>query len=570
MTMISPRKKFTSIYAKAACIASLSCFLVYAAIETNSTLKVAEFPHESLNNVSVKTNAKGEKEYTITDLSYGDAGTDMLSDCVLSFNGRPSSLWKDDTRKYQVIRADYDFAAEPGALGGGCAYFNKSDHEVRMETSRNLWLGSCNDLGSFSIEMRFKAESLKNRGVLFSRIGYFSGEKRGIEIILKNDFLSAAFYKVFEKEGARRYDVFLNSGKAVRQGEWHHLIISYDRLSGKLSKRVNGFEDEVIYTTDGGEPYNNVYIPSFGYRDKQGQIKGIDLPQVSIGKDFIGYVDEFRISYLGHEELSSIKNIATSGYRGVSRNGRIPVNTEGVVTSPVYSFGQTGTMIRELRWAEDLPNGTFIWTEIRISDHLFNKEDAELTWYRSINRQRNIFLKKDRQGDYLRGKYYQWRIHLVPSPDGKDSPVLRNIEIDYQLDNGPAQPRFLEVAESGDEYVSLKWSKNVDPDLLGYRIYYGVRPGVYDGVISRISGKRITNELTRTGHIEIILTNDVIDENMALEKRGILSFPQLKNTVLYYFSVSAYDAYKPETPYNHESPLSGAVSARPYAGTEID
>ncbi|HOW81904.1 MAG TPA: hypothetical protein PK573_05045, partial [Spirochaetota bacterium] len=62
----------------------------------------------------------------------------------------------------------------------------------------------------------------------------------------------------------------------------------------------------------------------------------------------------------------------------------------------------------------------------------------------------------------------------------------------------------------------------------------------------------------------------VIEENMALEKRGILSFPQLKNTVLYYFSVTAYDAYKPDTPYNHESPLSGAVSARPYAGTEID
>jgi hypothetical protein len=67
----------------------------------------------------------------------------------------------------------------------------------------------------------------------------------------------------------------------------------------------------------------------------------------------------------------------------------------------------------------------------------------------------------------------------------------------------------------------------------------------------------------------VTITNDVIEQNRALDRKEKLPFPFIENNVLYYFSVSAHDAYRPGTPYNHESELSAPVTARPQAGTEI-
>ena len=93
-----------------------------------------------------------------------------------------------------------------------------------------------------------------------------------------------------------------------------------------------------------------------------------------------------------------------------------------------------------LKWNEFLKDNTYIWMEFRISDYLFDKDDKDLKWYRITNNQKNIYLMKD-DGLYLRGKYYQWRAYLVPSPDGKNSPFLYNVELTYQLDPPPSRLR---------------------------------------------------------------------------------------------------------------------------------
>jgi len=116
--------------------------------------------------------------------------------------------------------------------------------------------------------------------------------------------------------------------------------------------------------------------------------------------------------------------------------------------------------------------------------------------------------------------------------------------------------------------VTLTWKKNVDHDILGYKIYYGTNPGRIDGIISSINGARITNTGPGTA-VQVRIDNGVIEENRGLDRPGKLSFPFFQNTVLYYFSISAYDTYKPDTAYNHESALSKPVSARPFGGTEI-
>jgi hypothetical protein len=346
-------------------------------------------------------------------------------------------------------------------------------------------------------------------------------------------------------------------------------VLSYDRLSGKLSSHINGKEDELYYITDDGTPFKNAGVPAFGLMNNEEIFRCTDSVMAVIGRNYTGYIDEFRILHADINRLMEKSEISHKKYRESGMIKRIPVNFQGTVTSPVYSFSSTGTMITLFGWKEVLEKNTFIWFELRIYDRLFNANDTELKWYTVDNRQRGIYLAKNSAGNHLRGKYYQWRAHLIASPDGKKSPYLYDVGLNYILDTPPVIPGNLEVVKEGDSHIILRWRKNSDLDILGYRIYYGTRPDRYDGILSYYKMKRITNKTNHGNFVNIVIDNRLIEENRKRDRRNLLSYPKMVNNVLYYFSVSAYDSYRPDTPFNHESGLSKQVSGRPYHGSEI-
>ncbi len=526
-------------------------------------------PTRNLENASVTRLQNGKKAYTITDLSYGKRAGRSVNDLVLSFNGPSSALVRDDTKHYIITAADYSYVKGNGSLGRGCAHFFNRNNRVEVESARDLWLGSCGDLGSFTIEFRCMPYVMKDNASIFSRVGLFSGEKRGLEIVLKNRRISARFYNMFIDPSGKRYDIHLNRGIILTEGKWYHFSVSYDRISGKLSRTCNGREEEAVYATKSGDPYNGVYVPSFGSADEEGEYSCLDSPSGVFGRDFNGLIDEFRISYAPFEELKDKSAMAYHNYSPHGINQRTPYNVEGIVTSPVYDFDGTGTKVSLFKWGEELKKDCFVWMEFRTADRKFNTNDDGPKWYRIKNSQRGIYLMKDESGEYLRGKFYQWRAHLVASPTGTLAPYLYDIEIAFRRDLPPAPPLFVEVTDIGDSSVSIKWKKNVEDDIYGYRIYYGTGPKRYDGIISRIKGERITNSMARDNYITATITNELLEENYKLDAKQLLVYPKLENTVLYFFAVSAYDSYKPDTPYNHESELSKQVQARPYGGSQI-
>ncbi len=502
----------------------------------------------------------GDTGYTLADIAYSRTTMPLISDLLVTFDTPSHQMVRDDLQHYRVKDAAFQFSEQKDALGKGCARFYKKDHGLELQTDKNLWLSNCADLGSFSIEFRVLINTRTDNGILFSRVGYTSGRKNGIEILCEGNTIVARFSGVFKNMDNRPVDVTLQRTPRLDEGRWYHFAVSFDRLSGKLSSYINGKEHESVFVSEMEEPFINVYRPAFVCED---------LPPVIIGKNFYGCMDELRVSYRHYEDLEKETEMAETQYRQSGMTGRIPVNREGVITSPVYSFDSTGTMIKLFKWKEKLPPHTFVWMEFRIADSLFEKSDANPRWYRMENKQRNIYLKKI-NGEYLRGKYYQWRAHLIGSPDGNRSPVVTDISMRYQLDASPGAPVFLEPESRGDESVVLRWKKNVEHDLLGYKIYYGVRSGKYDGVITVVDGKPITNKMVKDENwVTVRLDNEVIEENRALDPSGILKYPLLKNGVLYFFSVTAYDTYKPLSPHNHESKHSKEISTRPFAGSEI-
>jgi hypothetical protein len=555
--------------ARLALILLLCCIVIAPRPDTSGTIRFPAVPKKSLHNVKTISGQNGETLYTVKDLTYRKTSDLFITDIVLSFNTPSARLKRDDTRHYRITRSDYDFVSGKGSLGKGSAQFFKKHHVVAVESVKNSWLGTCEDLGSFTIEFRFMPYELRDGSMLFSRIGYFSGSKRGIEVFIMNGTIVAGLYGIFDNPRIKNYDVVLSRGTKLSKMKWYHFSLSFDRVTGKLAKYLDGEEVEVQYVTESGDPYNGVYAPSFGSRNAEGKLECLDAPLSYLGKDYSGLIDEFRISHRHFEDLEKRTELAYRNYHSVGRIGRIPFNVEGVITSPVYRFDGTGTMVHEFRWKEQLEKDTFIWMEFRISDGIFYYNDTAVKWYRVSNNQKKIFLIKKDDGEFLRGQYYQWRAHLVASPDGRYAPSLSGIELDYRPDLPPNSPQFLEVAATGDRNIVLTWKKNVDHDIMGYKIYYGTVPGKYDGIISVINGSAITNARGSGTAVKVVMTNEVIEENRQLDKRGKLSYPFLQNTVLYYFAVSAYDSYRPGTPYNHESELSKPVSARPFKGSEI-
>ncbi len=368
--------------------------------------------------------------YTLADIAYSQTTMPLISDLLVTFDVPSHQMVRDDLQHYRVNEAVFQFSEQKKALGKGCARFYKKDHRLELQTDKNLWLGNCVDLGSFSIEFRVLINKRNDNGVLFSRVGYSSGRKNGIEIICEGNTIFARFSGVFKNMKNRPVDVTLQRTPKLEEGRWYHFAVSFDRLSGKLSSYIDGKEHESVFVSERGEPFVNVYRPAFVCED---------LPPVTIGKDFYGCMDELRVSYRHFDDLEKETEIAESQFRQSGMTGRMPVNREGVITSPVYSFPSTGTMVKLFKWKEKLPAHTFVWLEFRISDSLFERSEAEPRWYRIENNQRNIYLKKI-DGHYLRGKYYQWRAHLVGSPDGNRSPVLKDITMRYQLDAPPGAP----------------------------------------------------------------------------------------------------------------------------------
>ncbi|MCL2026805.1 MAG: hypothetical protein FWG92_08380 [Leptospirales bacterium] len=542
---------------------------LYPVQEKSGVITLPEVSGKNLVNAEIKHSAAGSY-YTTIDATYARELDPVVIDMVLSMNNPSHALSRDDTGHYKIKRADYMAVKGKGELGGGCAGFTSARHFIDVETSPDLFLGRAGDLGSFSIEFRFLSQSLVDGGQIFSRVGYFSGAKRGIEIVVRDKRVAVLMHNLFEMPDGRRKSISLTGGKKLSAGEWHHFALSFDRQTGKLAKYINGNEDQALFATVDGTSYSSVFTPSFGERLEGDVFRAVDESFARVGGGFNGLIDEFRISYMPLAALKENKAMADRRYKRLGVDDRVPYNHEGVVTSSVLEFPSTGTKVTNFEWNEVLAENTFIWMEFRISDHFFHENDAALRWYRIENRQKNIYMMKDADDVYLRGKFYQWRAHLIPSPDGRKSPQLSVPRLSYQLDTPPSVPRFVEVAEIGDRFIKLKWRKNVDADILGYRIYYGVVPGRYDGIIKTINGEIITNENAGKGdYAEVTITNDIIEENRLKERNRLLTFPVLNNTVLYFLAVSAFDSYRPGTPYNHESEPSKSVTARPFEGSEI-
>lgn len=550
----------------------LLCLPVFISVPAWATYRAINkyfFEYKDLHfrRATLSTGKDGVQYLELSDTSYNAGGIKPIHDLVLSFNKGPRMLM-DDNGNYQVFYSDFIPVTKGEVRGKGAAYFFKAEHRLELVNSKGRWLTESDDLGSFTIEFRFNASRLNDGAVLFSRMGRNSGRSNGIEITFQDNRLHVQLADIFIDQKGEGHSYSFYGTEGLLTEKWYYWALSYDRLTGRLILLQNGEEINSFYITEKGTKESTLLKPCF--------YDG-DVPDVVIAENYYGYLDEMRISYRSFDDLQLITPITDKGYVSVtSKMGNLPVNSEGVVTSGVYEFPYTGTMVKDFSWKEHLDPETFVWFEIRLADTKFGQMHASPRWYRVVNNQRNIYLTKlvDNNSLFLRGKYIQWRAHLIPSPDGKRSPQVRGIGMEFELDVPPSPPIFAEVVEAGDKFVKIRWKKSVDHDLGGYRVYYGIRSRHYEGVICESGGKKLTNrtllESRENGqYVELIIDNNLVSENRRIDKTHVMSYPLIKNNILYYFALTAYDTYRMGSEFNHESDFSDEIQGRPFGGSEI-
>jgi hypothetical protein len=140
----------------------------------------------------------------------------------------------------------------------------------------------------------------------------------------------------------------------------------------------------------------------------------------------------------------------------------------------------------------------------------------------------------------ITGRYVQLAVDFYPSADGETSPYLNELRISYLRGEPPMPPKNL-TAVAVDSGVLLRWKPSPSLGAAGYLIYY-----------SSVRGELFGNDA--------LLGPSPINAG----KRDSLFIDGLKNGVLYYFRVAAYDNVSGN--YYNTGEFSVEVAARPLAG----
>ena len=202
----------------------------------------------------------------------------------------------------------------------------------------------------------------------------------------------------------------------------------------------------------------------------------------------------------------------------------------GIAKTRVFDLNYTNSELLEIKSLYETPGGTAVSFFYRIGNDITRFQtdsENELPW--------NQFSPGTRFMENNRGRYAQLMIELFPDGYGTTSPTVSEVVLTYEPDYPPPPPAFV-TADPGDSSITLRWKEVESPDVRGYLIYYGDRPGYYFGSDAREG-----------------------DSPLDAGNSTSITLEGLSNGTLYYFSIAAYDSADPP----HISAYSKEISSRP-------
>ncbi|GMO17088.1 MAG: hypothetical protein Pg6A_03320 [Termitinemataceae bacterium] len=483
---------------------------------------------------------KGIRPNSVLSLvSSGSAGGAMEKnlDLYLSFDEGEPVRFRDSAGNYSLLIGEslQNVERRWARKGAGAALFSGA-HSVSWRSAGNepltfkakntnaLFYAGRN-LSDFSIEFFLYPANMESGEEIFDWTatagrseGMNANKLQYIRAVVAKNRIHWQFENFFcstDSEVSSK-NITLSSMTALTPSRWSHHLIRFEAGTGLLEYLVDGNIEAVTYATSSGMERGEVLTPVIGERGR-----------FAIGRQFNGFVDELKVS--GAFETSSVAN------RYAAKGGKIE-------TSP-FELGASGGELRKI----DVTGGVLRISGKNLENNytrggafLF-QDGAQLQFFvrtaetsYSLSKSEWAPFKSGAELHGLKGRFAQIRADFYPSGDLESAPYIESFNVEFLVKKPPKPPvRLSALARDGS--VELSW-KEEDSGAAGYIVYYGVRPGEYFG--------------TGAGRGE---------SPVDVGKQSSVKLDSLKNGVLYYFAVAAYDDSGPKNP----GEFSREVSARP-------
>ncbi len=415
---------------------------------------------------------------------------------------------------YRLIDGTVVTSADDKKAGAASGRFYVDQSALSLQPLTKAVFASENEPGSFTIRFFIKPTVVENNEILI----YWSNtiqnggrfDYQSVICGIEDRRLVWNFERLF-KNAAPQIEV---KGKSkIKAGEWSFHSLSYNRDLNFLEYSMNGRAERIVYLSP------------------EGSESGIDTPPVTgsrphsvltVCRRFSGKMDELMIlnqatdspavpQLLKDEGRILFRCIDTGYSNSLIENIVTDFRTDGNSAVNGY-FRISESRLDSIRWNEAKIDG---------SDGYFNGNG----W---------IPFRSDDFPQNVRGRYLQVAVQLLPDTVEGISPQFKSADVVYEPNLPPLPPIAL-TATAGNGAVTLDWIPAVDIRTRGYRISYGTAPGRYTDFTD------IENPpFTPNRHQQFTVTG-------------------LRNDVLYYFSVQAFDG----APVRQYGEFSEEISARP-------
>ncbi|MEI0517046.1 fibronectin type III domain-containing protein [Brachyspira murdochii] len=380
---------------------------------------------------------------------------DNITNSFILNNGNSDEVSNDMTLIFErtILGSSYfhglsyssDIKYIAGANGGKAVFFPN----IRSYVKIDHYLDNSDDvsMSSFTFEFYLNPYRVRMNSKVLSKMAIYNDngvtKYAGIRANIINGRLVWQFNNIFSYNG-QYTNVTLSGGEYLKENEWRHHSVSFDASTGKLVKYIDGLEEEVVYLTSTGDRNGSPYVAEFD---------NIKLDPLYLGQGFIGGLDSFYFTPDYKQDFNL--------YR---------YSSNGEIISRVIDFEDKNTFIDSINYTGSYTNGCYIDLYYRTSDYYFAPDDSNIAWQ---------YL--DNNTNYMTSnvRYLQIRAVLNSNADRNITPILNNVDISYHKGRLPQIPVNLTATAVNNNSVMLRWD-SVHEDVVGYKIYYGTKPGVYN------------------------------------------------------------------------------------------
>lgn len=471
-------------------------------------------------------------------LSLSSAGTldEDAPDLYLSFDELIPRAYRDSARNYTVsvgaaiLAAPKRFAhngAGAALFSGGSSLARQSSGDeplVFIPNSPAALFAPGHNIGDFSIELWLYPAKMESGEEIFDWTSTLRMNSRSqtanrlqtIRAITGKNRINWNFTNFFcSPDGHDTQNIELSSHTPLTPGRWSHHLIRFDSTTGLIEYLIDGSIEAAAHATVSGHEGAEVWTPVAGERGR-----------FSVGRQFNGLIDELRLKNR-FEDGAKMRRYSSSG--GYIETEAADLGGRGNTVNRVFVSGGTmrpgtGNNAYKRDGTFRFPGGEELQCFIRAGEDRFKLESAQ--WL-PFTPSEAIY--------GVSGRFVQMRVDFYPSGDRESSPYLEEIKLEY-LPKGSPRPPLRLIAAAHDGSVDISWNEILGEDAAGYVVFYGIEKGEYFGTESGRGSSPVDAGKNTSIHLD-----------------------SLKNGVLYYFAVAAYDDAGPAS----HGELSREVSARP-------